>query len=223
MGLLDAFTGKAAKRAAAENSARLGALKTEGMGYFDTGLDRSTAALADAKAPLTALGAKYGAGTDLYLDSLGVNGPDGNARAVNSFQAGPGYQWSLDEANRAGVRAASATGMVQSGNTLAALQDRAQGIAGQAYSDWQNKLGGLVSPEMTATTANAGIDTTLAGLYSQDALNRTNLASTVATGQNSQTTQAANAEMQGSANLWGLGLNLLKFGTGGAGGWAGAR
>ena len=33
-------------------------------------------------------------------------------------------------------------------------------------------------------------------------------------GINDQNTQAANAEMAGSGNLWGLGLNLAKLGVG---------
>ena len=228
MGLFSIFTGDSAKDAAAENSARLGALKTEGMGYLDAGKTGALGALDSAKGyfdPLTALGQKYGAGTNLYLDSLGVNGAAGNANAVNAFQAGPGYQFGVDQSLDALDRRAASRGMLASGNTTNDTLATVTGLANKEYGSWQDRLGGLVSPELSATGASAsglaGLEAGKAPVYTTDAAGRVNLASTVATGQNSQTTQAANAEMQGSGNLWGLGLNLAKLGTGFLGGGAG--
>jgi hypothetical protein len=54
------------------------------------------------------------------------------------------------------------------------------------------------------------------------ASNLAGLGTTTTNGITNQNTQAANAELAGSGNLWGLGLNLAKLGvsaaTGGLGG-----
>lgn len=222
MGVFDIFTGKSAKNAAAENTARLGTLKTEGMGYLDAGKTGSLSSLDAARAAYDPLTAKYGAGTDLYLDSLGVNGAEGNARATGAFQAGPGYDFKVDQSLDALDRRAASRGMLASGNNTIDTLGTVHGIADQEYGNWQNSLAGLINPEMAAASGTAGIETGRAGVFTNDAAQRVGLASNVATGQNSQTTQAANAEMQGSGNIWNLGLNLAKLGTGFLGGAAGA-
>lgn len=222
MGLFDIFTGDSAKEAASANQARLAATKTEGMGYLDSGKTGALDALGGAAGKFGDLSSKYGTGTNLYLDSLGVNGADGNARATGAFQAGPGYQYAVDQALDQTNRAAAATGSLSGGNTLAALSDRAGNMANQEYGNWQSKLAGLINPEVAGVTGGAGIDTAKAGVFTNDANSRVNLATGVTNGINGQETQAANAEMAGSGNLWGLGLNLAKLGTGFLGGGAGA-
>lgn len=188
------------------------------MGYLDAGKAGALDSLGNASDKFGGIASKYGAGTDLYLDSLGVNGADGNTRAVDSFQAGPGYQYAVDQSLDGVARKAAATGNSVGGNTLAALSDRAGNMANQEYGGWQNRLAGLISPEVAGVTGGAGIDTATAGLYTDDASKRLGLETGVANGINSQTTQAANAEMAGSGNLWGLGLNLAKLGVGAASG-----
>lgn len=221
MGIFDVFTGGSVKDAANENMASLSALKGEGMGYLDTGLKRSTGAIKGALGNFDALRQKYGQGTDLYLDALGVRGPEGNTRATSAFQAGPGYDWQVDQALDGYLRKQDAMGMTRSGNTSTGLVDRASGLANQEYGNWLGRLGGLVNPEMAAATGGAGLSTSLAGLYERDAGNRVGLASNVTGGMMNNNNMAANAEMQGSGNLWNMGLNLLKLGTGMAGGMGG--
>src|SRR5690349_17757496 len=110
--LTDAFTGKSAKDAAARNSALLQANKTEVTNTLNQGQDTAIGALGQAAGLYAPLASKYGAGTDLYLNSLGVNGPSGNDAAVKAFQAGPGYQWNVDQALQGVLRNAAATGGV---------------------------------------------------------------------------------------------------------------
>ena len=220
MGIFDIFTGDSAKEAAAANQARLGALKTEGLGYLDAGKTGALGALDTAGGKFGDLATKYGTGTNLYLDSLGVNGADGTARARDAYTATPGYDWRVSQALDQTKRAAAATGGLGGGNTLAALSDRAGNMAAADYSGWQDRLAGLISPEVAGTTGGAGIDTAKAGVYTNDANSRVNLASGVTNGINNQETQAANAEMAGSGNLWNFGLNLAKLGTGFLGGKA---
>ena len=101
MGLLDTlFGGGAETEAADKNRALYNQYGTTGQGYLDTGLTQSTGALNSALgayAPLSALASKYGQGTDMYMNSLGLNGAAGNTAATNAFQAGPGYQFQMDQ------------------------------------------------------------------------------------------------------------------------------
>jgi hypothetical protein len=217
MGIFDIFTGAPGKEAAAQNADAWRGFETKGLGYLDTALPKSEAALGSSKATLAGLGAKYGAGSSLYLDALGANGPEGAARATGAFQAGPGYQWNVDQALDQTARAGAASGMLMSGNTLTGLQDRAGNLANQEYGNWLNNLKATISPEVSGVTGAAGSDAALAGLYQTDAGNRIGLGRTATTGVTDATTQGANAEMAGSGNLWNFGLNLAKLGTGAAG------
>ena len=147
-----------------------------------------------------------------------MNGPAGNQRAVGAFQAGPGYQYAVDQSLDGIARNAAARGMDIGGNTLAALGDRAGHMADQEYGSWQDKLNGFVSPELAATSGYAGAIGNKAPVYTGTAGNIANLGTNTANAIAGQNTQSANAEMQGSGNLWGLGLNLAKLGAGAFGG-----
>lgn len=62
----------------------------------------------------------------------------------------PGQQFAIDEANQGILRQASALGGIQSGNTLAALQERGIGITNQ------NFLSNFLRPLTTLATGTAG-------------------------------------------------------------------
>jgi hypothetical protein len=120
-------------------------------------------------APLTALGQKYGAGSTLYQDALGINGPEGVARAKAAFTTGPGYDFQVNEATDAAARNAAKLGLAGSGNALDAIRSRAQGIAGQEYGSYLDRLGGFVNPELQATQGAAQGAGLSANLYGQEA------------------------------------------------------
>lgn len=225
MGILDslmgALTGEPGKRASEENMQRWREAQTQGMGYLDNGLAGSNKAIDSAKSAYGSLGElakKYGGGTSLYLDSLGVNGADGNQRAQQAFQAGPGYQYAVDQSLDGIMRKSAALGGLGGGNTLTALTDRAGAMANQEYAGWQNSLQGLINPELSATSGfangQAGAELARSGVYQTDAGNRVNLLTGATKGINGENTAGANAEMAGGANMLGLGMNLAKLGTG---------
>lgn len=209
MGIFDIFTGDPAKEAAAKNAAALQANQTAGTATLQGGQTGALSALDSAKGAYSPLASKYGAGSGLYLDSLGVNGPAGNTRATDAFHAGPGYNWNVGQAlegvNRGAVAAGGAPGGL-AGNTLAALSDRAGHMADQEYGGWQDRLAGTISPELTATAGMAGADAARAPIYTGTANSITNLGTNTTNGINDQNTQSANAEMAGSKNLWNLGM-----------------
>ena len=229
MGILDslmgALTGEPGKRASEENMRRWQEAQTKGMGYLDTGLAGSNKSIDSAKEAYGSLGdlaKKYGGGTSLYLDSLGVNGAEGNQRAQDAFRAGPGYQFAVDQALDGINRKAAALGGGMTGNTLAALSDRAGQMANQEYGSWQSNLQGLINPELSATSGfangQAGAELARSGVYQTDAGNRVGLLTGATKGINSENTAGANAEMAGGKNILGLGMNLAKLGTGLLGG-----
>ena len=217
MGILDVFTGGPGKDAAAQNAQDWRNFQTTGLGYLDTALPKSEAALGSSKATLAGLGSKYGAGSSLYLDALGANGPEGTTRATNAFTTSPSYQFNLDQGLGALDRHAAAAGNLGGGNASVDAIKYASGYAGNEYQNWLNNLRASISPEVSGVTGAAGSDAALAGLYQTDAGNRIGVGQTATRGITDATTQGANAEMAGSGNLWNFGLNLAKLGTGVAG------
>lgn len=193
-----------------------GELGNTGNAILDRGRANSLAALGRAGAaydPLAALGTKYGRGTDLYLDSLGLRGAEGNQRAVDAFQAGPGYAFTLDQGLQALNRRRAAAGMLNSGNADIDALSYGTGLANQSWGAWQDRLGGMVDPELTATsgaaTGRAGVARDIANVHQQDASSRLGLAQGVTAGQ-------AGANAARGANDVALGNSLAGLYTGDA-------
>lgn len=100
-----------------------------------------------------------GAATAMLANSYGLNGAAGNAAATGAFQAGPGYQWQVDQATDAASRKAASLGMAASGNTLDAITRLGSNLANQEYGNWQSGLAGLGAQGLAANnavTANNG-------------------------------------------------------------------
>jgi hypothetical protein len=214
MGIFDIFTGDTAKKAAEENKKLLQENLATGTKELKEGRAGAIGALDTAAGYYAPLADKYGRATTLGLDAIGANGPEGNARAVEAFRAGPGYDYRVDQTLDGVARKANALGVSMGGNTLAELSDRAGSMADQEYGAWVDRLNGYVSPELAATGGQATATMAKAPVYTTTASNLAGLGTTTTNGITSQNTQAANAEMAGSSNLWGLGLNLAKLGVG---------
>lgn len=123
--------GKATVKAAEQNKDVLGQLGDTGRPIIQ-GIQDTTSGLLD-------LG-KSGATT--YADALGLNGAGGNASALEKFQAGPGYQFGLDQGLQALQRSASSQGRLQSGNTDIDLLQYGVGAANNEYGNWLSNLSG---------------------------------------------------------------------------------
>lgn len=224
MAFLDLFTGGAEKRAAEANRGLFNTFKDQGTANINAGYDTARSDLEGARSaftPLSSLAQKYGAGTDLYLDALGANGAGGNARATGAFQAGPGYQFALDQGLQALNRRRAAGGMLDSGNADLDAIKFGTGLADQTYGDWLTRLGGLVNPELSATSGaasgQAGIQGGLASLATGRASDLTNILGTTTSGLAGANNLQAQGEAAGARNLLGLGTSLLGLGTGGGG------
>lgn len=102
-----------------------------------------------------------------YKDLTGLNGGTGYQRATQSFRASPGYQYSVDQATDQVARKASALGALGSGNTMAAISDRAGNMADQEFGTYANRLQGLTQLGYGATNAQAGLIRGAGDLYAQ--------------------------------------------------------
>lgn len=176
----------------------LGRARTEGMGYLGQA--------GGAYDPLSALGAKYGAGTSTYLDALGVNGAEGGARAQAAFTPSAGYNFTRDQGIEAINRRRNAGGMLNSGNADRDATDYASGLASKEIGGWMDRLGGLVNPELQATsgaaTGRAGAFTGMAELARSLGVSETQLA------------QVLGVAGAGSAERGGISLGQLATGQG---------
>lgn len=160
-----------------------------------------------------------------YSDAIGMNGAEGNDRAVASFRAGPGYQWAVDQSTDAVARKAGAIGALGSGNTMAAISDRAGHMADQEYDDYLDRLNGVVGLGYDATGRQAGITQDRGNLFVQKGRDKTGVYQHAADlgASTMQSTGMATADAldkgmrageEAAANRWSFGLNALGSGLG---------
>lgn len=228
MSWLGDLFGDAGKEAADKNRDLSASYKSAGLGYLDSGLNSSKGYLDNAVGSfdsLANLGSKYGGATNMLMNALGVNGTAGNKAATDAFQAGPGYEFQLNQGLDAINRRRAAGGMLDSGNADTDAMTYATGLANQSYNGWLGNLGGFISPELSATQgAAAGRASgygSLANLYQTDAANRIGLEGGYTSGMMGANNQEAQARSQGAKNIAGLGLSLASLGAGGLGGLGG--
>lgn len=103
-----------------------------------------------------------------YADALGLNGPEGNARATAQFQVGPGYQFELGQGTQAIDRGAASRGELGGGGNSIDVMNYSQGLANKEYGDWlarlfgQQQFGAGIAGSQAGITTGAG--TELSGL-----------------------------------------------------------
>jgi hypothetical protein len=231
-GFLDTlFGGGAEAEAADKNRALYGQFQTQGNTDLTKAYDTATGygqQAVGAYQPLSALAGQYGQGTKLYLDALGVNGPDAAKAAQSQFQTTPGY----DLSNKAGLAALdqrhALMGNYSSGNAdQDAITFGQNNLYQTQYAPWMAGLQGVNANTLAATGAAAAgtaggygsLANTATG-YGQDL---TSLLGNYTSGMaNANNTQAA-GEAAGAKNLMsaGLGLGSMLLTGGGTAGFSG--
>lgn len=86
-------------------------------------------------------------------DLSGANGVEAGRAAQANFLESPGYQFQLEQGQKAIDRSAAARGMLRSGATMEASQKFGQGLAAQDFTTYYNRLAGLAG--MGQQSANA--------------------------------------------------------------------
>lgn len=144
----------------ASNGAITGGTRTA-QDYLKSGADAAIGTLnagGGAYVPLNDLAGDFRRGSTLAADALGINGADGNARAVSAFQAGPGYDFQMSQGLDAINRARNARGMANSGNTDVDALKFGQGQANQSYQQWLTNLAPYNTLALGATQGAAAGD-----------------------------------------------------------------
>lgn len=218
MGFLSSLTGKntgkATMTAAGENKAELQALRATGSALINQGEADSLGAYNQAIGAYQPWVDSGNNARGMYDNALGLNGADGNAAATGAFQAGPGFQFALDQGTQAALRGASAAGMLNSGNTLTALQDRGNGLANQEYGSWLDRLAGNSAQGLQAAGGQAQGYGNIGALYQNTTGDRLSLNSGVTQGlmgANNQWASGMEANNQARGSFLG---GLLKGGVG---------
>jgi hypothetical protein len=202
--------------------AALGQGRTDAIGALEAGNAAAHPNYANAIqrfAPWAAAGRK---GLDMYGDTLGVNGQEGYDRAVGNFRAGPGYQYQVDQASDAVARKASAMGALGSGNTMAAIADRARNMADAEFGRYQDRLNGLSTQGLAASGQMAGLEQAWGNLAAQLGRDKAGVytgtgaqEAGIYTGTGAQEAGVyGNATNQGLANLAQMSQTKIGAGTG---------
>lgn len=206
--LMGLGAGKATQAAARQNQTLLNGLNDRGTAYINTGEQRSADYLNQAANQFSPYNQTGLAANGMVANALGLNGAAGNAAAQGAFQAGPGYQFALDQAMQGVNRAAAAGGMSASGNALIAAQDRAGQLANQEYGTWLDRLIGQSGMGLNAAGQTAGAYNNLANLYQNTANQRLGLDTSVTQGRMGANNQYAQGREMNAAGIAGLGSAL---------------
>lgn len=218
--------------------------KREGQGLLDSARTSALASLGQGFGQArTDLTSNYGTAIDYlnpwaeagrgalttYQGSLGLGGDAARDAAVAAYRTSPGYERRVSEATDQVARKASALGVLGSGNTQAAIADRAQALADEDYGRWQGQVSAMSDRGQQAATTQAGLQGQLgsslgalgqaqgqseAGIHSQLAgLGLGNLWN--ATGSQIQAgTGALMAGQNAAANRLNFGMSLGNLGAG---------
>lgn len=168
----------------------------DATGYYDKALTESD--------PLKAT---YGAGVDMYANAMGLNGAEGTQKAQQAFQAGPGYQWDLDQTLQALGRAGSAAGRLNSGNTSLDFMRAAHGAASQAWNNWLGQLGSYDGLASNIAQSRTNTLQGLGNLNYQTGNSKADLAWKMGQGIAQAGANAESSRDAGLGGLIGAGLN----------------
>lgn len=214
MGIFDIFStdDQQAAAQAQENALRLG--QTQAQSAITGGLNQATGSYTAGIAPFLSNLQTAQGGQTAYANATGVNGPAGNAQALQNFQASPGYQYQLQQATDNYLRNQASTGMLGSGNTAAGVTNLASNLANQGWQQYVQNL----SPWIGASTQNAqGVQqgyNTLGGAQLATGNTLGSLAYGTNVGIGNAQASADLAGLNQSANILGAGMNLAKSAIG---------
>lgn len=207
-GMLGLDAGEGTKKAAAQNLTALAGLWNRGKKFINEGEAKSADYLGQAATQFQPWQQTGTAANTMVGNALGLNGASGNTAATSAFQTSPGYDWTLNNALQGSERAAAAGGMLASGNTLTALQDRGAQVANQEYGSWLDRLMGVSGQGQQAAGQTANALTNLGGLYQNTTGQRLGLNNTFTAGMIGANNQYGQGQEAASAGQAGLGSSL---------------
>ncbi len=140
MGIFDIFSGSAGKQAGADQIAGIQKGKDEATAAFGQGRDALTTDYAKGLQEWDPVTKTANQGESAYADAMGLNGPEGSARAQAAFRTDPSYQFKLTQGLAAAKAQAAKNGTSMSGGQLIDLNNYAQGTADQGWNNYIRRL-----------------------------------------------------------------------------------
>lgn len=205
MSLFNLFSTKPAEEAAAARKRGLQTGFSEAQKYLTSGTEKAQGYYGQAAGLYDPYVTQGNNASTMYSNALGLNGQPGTTAAQGAFQAGPGYQFAVDQGLEAAKRA---SGGVQSGNLLDELVRRGQGYANQEYGGWLDRIGRLGTQGLQATGAKAGVMQGQGGLEA-------NLGQNLGQNAWNMNTGIGNAEAEAKMSKYAAAGNMLGAITGG--------
>jgi len=222
MGIFDAFTTKNADKAAVLQTAALDKGKDIGSAYLNKGLEYGTNSLTAGLQPFLTNYTTANQGQQAYADFAGANGTEGNTRALQNFQAGPGYQFALNQGNENILRNQSRTGQLASGGTNIDLLNYGQGMANQRWDQYGQNLMPFLQQSNAAAGGIGGMYSNLANLQSGIFGKQSELGYSTEVQKGAAAANAALAGNNASANLLNFGQSIAGLGSNTLGSKAGS-
>jgi hypothetical protein len=173
----------------------------QAQGTLQNGVNAAVGTVQGSNANYQPYATNGGAASGMLSNALGLNGTAGNAAATSAFQQAPGYQYQLDQSTGAAQRAAAASGMNASGNTLSAVSQLGSNLANQGYNTWLQNLQGVGSQGLSAAQGISGNNAAAGGYQYGGGTTGAYL------GQQTGTTLGAMDAAQGQGNA-GIASNL---------------
>lgn len=209
MGIFDIFSGAPGQQAAQDQIAADQRAYQDLSKQFGLGRGALSTDYAKALAPWTNQFAYAGQGQQALADALGMNGPDGNARAVTAFQNNPGYQFQVQQGLNSVMANQARTGQLASGNTDLALQQMGQNIANQGWGNYISELQPFLGAGQNAAQGIAGVNTGLGNAMNTSYTGQGQAAYGTDVSQGKAQAAGDMAGYNASGNLWGAALGAL--------------
>jgi hypothetical protein len=162
-------------------------------------------------------------GTTALGNALGLNGPQGNQAATQSFWNNPAISTAINAGSQNVQRNAAATGQLTSGATLKALQDQAQTTASGGWNNYVSALQPYLGASNAAASGIAGVNTGLGSALNQNQNNIGQLGWAYGTGIGNAQANQNIENVQAAAAPWNLLLGLGGMKTNAAGGTVGGN
>lgn len=222
MGIFDIFGTGDQQAAAQAQIAGINSGATAATSNINAGTGAITSDYASALLPFMQNYGTATKGTTQLGNVLGLNGPQGNATALQTLQATPGYGFQVNAGDNAINAQAAATGTAGSGNQALALSNYNQGQASTNYNNYVTQLQPYLGASNSAATGIAGVNTGLGNATAAQDNMLAGLNYTSATGIGNANANADLAGLTASGNIMGLLGSLGGAALGGIGGGLGS-
>lgn len=206
MGIFDIFNTSDQQAAAQAQISGLQSGNAQATGNINSGINTLNSTYGAALQPFLANNATANAGTTQLGNVLGLNGAPGDASALQTLQATPGYQFQQQSQDATVNAAAAANGTLNSGNQLLALNNVNQGLAQSTYNNYVSQLQPYLGASNAAAGGIAGVQTGLGNAVAGQQNNLANLNFSTQTGIGNANANADLAGLNASGNIIKAGM-----------------